>query len=946
MIEGTIHPVDTTTEKKIITALIVSTHFCSEIVPVLRLEWFETDFVKTIIKWIVNYYKKYKQAPMVHIKDLFEQERRYIKGDVASLIEQFLIQLSENYILDEENKEFNVAYYVDLAFAHFRERSLQNHLIVVKDLLDQGKREEAGKEMEQYRQLQKEIYPYVSFGDNDYLDKVLTRMRNSEDRPFLQFPGKLGQMVGPFKRGWLVSFMGPMKRGKCLSKDTNILLSDGSIKTICQIVNEKCNKKVIVLKNNKRLGEENITEFFSNGIKPVYEVVTRTGRRIKATINHPFLTIDGWKNLKLLKEGSFIAVPRELPFFGENVIPNYKLKLLAYLIADGGLTKGVTYTKHDKVIRNDFIRSVIRMGDDITLTKDGTGLYVVKKRGNYSKYNNKSSKTKEWLVELGLFGKKSSEKFIPDIIFSSTKKNISLFLRTLFTGDGSICGNENGNSEISYSSMSKKMILQIQHLLLRFGIVCCVRSRKTNFNIICHGLTIRDKENLLKFIDEIGFSFHKGDKSKIQYKRIKTLKRRRGFIDVFPPEYSLIIKNYIETPKNRVWYRQPPLKWLGQSLRLGTCLSRGVVQDLSSIIKNPQLLDQAYSDILWDKIISIEYIGDEETYDLTIGDNHNFVANDFIVHNSWWIIETSFQAIISRLNCLIVSLEMSAEEVYMRLLKRMTSCSEQEGDVWYPAFDCLHNQDGSCDFKERTSKVPLLINKTFRPKVENADPDYVPCTACRDDHSGSYVPESWYVSVRRKALDYSIADKVVGGLQRTYGLDKSLRILTFPTYSANLSKIKTYLAQWEDTDGWIPDLIAIDYADILAPENESEEGRERINRTWKELKSLASSKQILVVTATQANRESIEKFNVKQVHTGEDIRKQAHVEIMLPLSQTNEEKKRGIIRVGVGAHRHKDFNELASVTVLQNLNMGQPNIDSEFGTITIENTKKKGGEKK
>jgi len=41
----------------------------------------------------------------------------------------------------------------------------------------------------------------------------------------------------------------------------------------------------------------------------------------------------------------------------------------------------------------------------------------------------------------------------------------------------------------------------------------------------------------------------------------------------------------------------------------------------------------ADSDILWDKIIAIEAVGEEAVFDLTIPDTHNFIANDFIAHN-------------------------------------------------------------------------------------------------------------------------------------------------------------------------------------------------------------------------------------------------------------------------------------------------------------------------
>ncbi len=42
----------------------------------------------------------------------------------------------------------------------------------------------------------------------------------------------------------------------------------------------------------------------------------------------------------------------------------------------------------------------------------------------------------------------------------------------------------------------------------------------------------------------------------------------------------------------------------------------------------------AAGDIYWDRIVSIEYAGEAETYDLTVPDTHNFVANDILVHNS------------------------------------------------------------------------------------------------------------------------------------------------------------------------------------------------------------------------------------------------------------------------------------------------------------------------
>ena len=39
-------------------------------------------------------------------------------------------------------------------------------------------------------------------------------------------------------------------------------------------------------------------------------------------------------------------------------------------------------------------------------------------------------------------------------------------------------------------------------------------------------------------------------------------------------------------------------------------------------------------DVTWDAVASIEPLGEQETYDLTVPGDHNFVANDIVVHNS------------------------------------------------------------------------------------------------------------------------------------------------------------------------------------------------------------------------------------------------------------------------------------------------------------------------
>jgi hypothetical protein len=49
---------------------------------------------------------------------------------------------------------------------------------------------------------------------------------------------------------------------------------------------------------------------------------------------------------------------------------------------------------------------------------------------------------------------------------------------------------------------------------------------------------------------------------------------------------------------------------------------------------------------------------------------------------------------------------------------------------------------------------------------------------------------------------------------------------------------------------------------------------------------------------------------------------------MLALNQTPEEKAVGLMRMSVIEHRHKRFIETQNCYILQNLSVGQPNLDS------------------
>ncbi|MBD2253152.1 replicative DNA helicase [Nostoc parmelioides] len=63
-------------------------------------------------------------------------------------------------------------------------------------------------------------------------------------------------------------------------------------------------------------------------------------------------------------------------------------------------------------------------------------------------------------------------------------------------------------------------------------------------------------------------------------------------------------------------------------------LSRERALKVAEVVQSSELLTLSKSDVYWDEIVSIEYSGEEEVFDLTVPGLHNFIANNIVVHNS------------------------------------------------------------------------------------------------------------------------------------------------------------------------------------------------------------------------------------------------------------------------------------------------------------------------
>lgn len=291
---------------------------------------------------------------------------------------------------------------------------------------------------------------------------------------------------------------------------------------------------------------------------------------------------------------------------------------------------------------------------------------------------------------------------------------------------------------------------------------------------------------------------------------------------------------------------------------------------------------------------------------------------------SFWLQEIGIQSILERKKTIYIHLEMGEDQAKRRIYKRLTALGEKEGIFIYPAFDCLKNQDDTCTNKKRENKIRLRNEENKKPLEFSEAPGYKVCEICRG--TKDFVPDNWFVSERREKMRIGNTVKKIEALRKMLG--NVFRFQSYPAYSANLSQIRADISDLEELEGFIPDVVIIDYPDILAPEDGRMIGRERIDETWKMLKNMAQVKHVLVAVASQTNRASFNKKNVLQTDAAEDIRKFAHIDVGIALNQMPNEKKQGVVRVALIAERDGDFDQFQSCLVLQQLNLGQPNLDS------------------
>jgi replicative DNA helicase len=489
----------------------------------------------------------------------------------------------------------------------------------------------------------------------------------------------LDELTGGLQPSDLIILAARPSVGKCVRFDT--LIDDpvtGERLTIEEAVRRRL-PAISSLSEAGKLRPALISEWIDSGVQPCFRVRTRTGRHVDVTGHHPFRTVKGWIPLSELKVGDGVAVPRELPVFGsDESLPLALVRLLAYFIAEGGLTgSSPAFTNTDPVIIEDFRAILAEHFPQCRLRQERITYVVAQDRSRWSGKGAvmPPNPVRAWLAELGLWGKLAKDKRFPPFVWQWSKRYLANFLRVLMSCDGSIYQLA-GRARLDFTVASPQLAADLHHAFVRFGIVAKhYRTTQGAWRV-----EVTDPASISRYQREIGWIGEKaarfasfsipprgsnvGHVSQQSWPAVRAAAQERGLSLV-----ELARRSGETTAQG---------KYGGFNPHANRSLPQQRLARYAAVLDAPQLAAIASGDVYWDAIVSIEPIGEYKVYDLCVPDGANFIAQDICVHNTSLALSLAYNvAFLANATVGVFSLEMSRDQLVQRILAMHTSIDMQ-----------------------------------------------------------------------------------------------------------------------------------------------------------------------------------------------------------------------------------------------------------------------------
>jgi replicative DNA helicase len=261
----------------------------------------------------------------------------------------------------------------------------------------------------------------------------------------------------------------------------------------------------------------------------------------------------------------------------------------------------------------------------------------------------------------------------------------------------------------------------------------------------------------------------------------------------------------------------------------------------------------------------------------------HFIANTK-AGKSWMLIQLAKMAAMHRLRVCHISLEMSRERCAQRYYQSLFAISKRKEVFRNTKFK-----------KDKLNRITGYDDVRVQPALSYDDPKV------------------------RKKLERRIdrwGDRLLSNIV----------IRDFPTGTLTVRQLEAYLDNLEQTQGFVPDLLIVDYPALMKLDKDNY--RLSLDEAFKEIRGVAGKRNLAAAVVSQSHRAAAKAKQVGIENVGEAYSTVAHSDTNITYTQTLQERKLGLARLFVGAGRN-DQDQI-TIVISQQYGMGAFVIDSSL----------------
>lgn len=422
----------------------------------------------------------------------------------------------------------------------------------------------------------------------------------------------------------------------CIGADTRVRLAEGQTVRIADIlpsVSPNSDNRVDIKVLDRNGDPVQAEMLFHSGEHPTCRLTTVEGFRVEGTTNHPVLcliNVSGvptllWKLLDEVAPGDRVALQRtSRDVYGA---PSWSETAMA-IVLGAFISEGFVSDRRAGFnnVDSEFFSLVLAAYDAAV----GGPRYVAARRiasGSMLQELDIQDLSRLRLSVLGeLAGTRSASKVVPEFIWQSSAAIKRVFLQALFTGDGSASSLPRNSVQVSYSTRSERLAIDVQQLLLEFGIIARRYLHATGE----HKVVITNRRDARLFRDRVGFLGRKHDKLVEIVSNLRSLTSSMSS-DHVPGLGAFLREHGAVRWTERDWLRRHNLdrieRWEDSSDEI---LHHVTESDARQIAV--ELTDGRF---YYAEVASVEDAGVQPVYSLRVdSDDHSFITNGFVSHNT------------------------------------------------------------------------------------------------------------------------------------------------------------------------------------------------------------------------------------------------------------------------------------------------------------------------